>query len=279
MRWLLLAAAGLSGPLSAEVLDKDSTVFTPITGGVLNVALETELRDRLISLCVNSREPGAGEPLATQTSPRYAAFDYPELEEPWFASGWAVNDAERGSIEAELRSLATRADGLLKQDLLSRGLATAVRVEVATYKTFAVLTVLVRQTQRGAQVDMLETVQDAMSWLATAEPDQELRRVAARYLNKNRRSVVEFIPKNALDPAALSVRRAPLTNPSTNPNKSPLRTKRSTKKAVRAHAVKRGDTLIGIARRYKTSVRALVEKNQLDPRRPIRVGQKIVVAR
>jgi sulfatase modifying factor 1 len=45
----------------------------------------------------------------------------------------------------------------------------------------------------------------------------------------------------------------------------------------RVHVVEAGQTLGAIARRYRASVTALCERNQIDRRRPIRTGQKLII--
>ncbi len=47
--------------------------------------------------------------------------------------------------------------------------------------------------------------------------------------------------------------------------------------APRIHVVRSGDTLSGIAKRYGVTTTALARANGLDPKRPIRPGQKLVI--
>ncbi|MGQ0828389.1 MAG: peptidoglycan DD-metalloendopeptidase family protein [Bacteroidota bacterium] len=45
----------------------------------------------------------------------------------------------------------------------------------------------------------------------------------------------------------------------------------------RVHVVKKGDTLSGIARRYRTTTKALCQKNKIKPTSTLRLGQKIKI--
>jgi membrane-bound lytic murein transglycosylase D len=47
----------------------------------------------------------------------------------------------------------------------------------------------------------------------------------------------------------------------------------------RVHVVRKGDTLSALALRYKVSVTDIVKKNGLNPKRPIRIGQRLTIPR
>lgn len=57
---------------------------------------------------------------------------------------------------------------------------------------------------------------------------------------------------------------------------TPARKKPAPKKE-RVHVVRKGETLSEIALRFKVSVRDLVRKNGLNPKRPIRIGQRLAI--
>jgi predicted Zn-dependent peptidase/LysM repeat protein len=49
--------------------------------------------------------------------------------------------------------------------------------------------------------------------------------------------------------------------------------------APKVHVVKKGETLSGIAHRHRVSVRSLARQNGIDPKKPIRIGQSLVIPR
>ncbi len=74
---------------------------------------------------------------------------------------------------------------------------------------------------------------------------------------------------------ALEKPKQPIVEPKAKPP-APSKTTVSTKK--RYHTVKKGETLYGISKKYRISVKELQKLNNLSADRPIRIGQKLLVS-
>jgi hypothetical protein len=242
-------------------------------------SVEEELRRRVTALAMGTLDDFA-EPAVGQTSPRYAAFHRPDLATPVVAVAWTAEEREMSTFLAVARALAGASNAPLIEELVTSGLATRVVADANVHGARATLTVLVFGTERAARMDWVQKLQETMTRFSATTPNEEMRRAATRYLRTSRRNVVEFLPRNAPDPglvASTAERLSGKTTGKAGKRAAKDGAKTQSKAAPRVHPVRRGDTLIGIARRYKTTVTALVLANRLDARRRIRVGQKIVI--
>ncbi|HEX9622589.1 MAG TPA: LysM peptidoglycan-binding domain-containing protein, partial [Polyangiaceae bacterium] len=94
-------------------------------------------------------------------------------------------------------------------------------------------------------------------------------------------SVAALVKQNKIDPKRPIFPGQKLKLP---PGAKPARGTKSTERAgsaatkkERVHVVRKGDTLSEIALRHKVSVREIVRQNGLNPKRPIRIGQRLVI--
>lgn len=277
---LVSIAVALFGVVSAGSAAGDeilASAILPELNGEAGVPAEPpdllgELEERTLALAFPVL-PQSNNLLEPQTSPRYAAHEKRELDGPWLAVAWAFaapTDAERGALE-EAAHLLESPESHLGRALLGRKLAARVRCRLFEHAASSVFLLTVEGTALAKTVDLAAMIDDALAHLATSG-SSEARRAVARYLGRRTQNVVEFLPRNAPDPG-LSVRSP--EKPETRDAPPPAR---ALPKA-RVHSVIRGDTLSGIARRYKTTVSALVRDNRIDAARPIRPGQKLVVRR
>jgi len=268
-------------------------------------APETELRSRALALALGPSANGP-EPTAKQTSPRYAAFDTPELRRAWVAGAWLAGVEDVSTLRAAASALAGSPGAVLERELVARGLAERVSADVSLHGAFSALIISIAVAPRGARTDLVAALQAALDGAAIHGGDEVTRRAARELLAKNRRNVVELVPRNAPDPGVLAAaqtspgidgkdaRRAPKKRSAPGLSKQASKARGASKarsaseasdrskkgrRQERVHAVKRGDTLSELAVRYKTSVGALARVNGIDPSRPIRSGQKLVIAR
>lgn len=315
----MLSAVLAHAPAAAQPLGSasDSGEPGPSSAPALAPFLQV-LNQRIFALGVPDLAAASGH-LERQTSPRYAAYEMDELSTPLFGNAWVVprSSVEPRTLRAIAALLGAGPDSVIGRRLAKHDPAVQVSAHVAEREEFSMLVLVVVGTRATRLLDLRELVAEAVWQVATTGPTRadvervkaledggtgidlepnEVRQTVARRLSRYRSIVVELLPPKSPDPAALA--RAPVVESSARSSKarsapaqrvaararpdSPARSRASSRAlpaAKRVHRVKKGDTLIGIARRYKTTLSALVQANRIDPARPIRTGQTLVVPR
>jgi zinc protease len=138
--------------------------------------------------------------------------------------------------------------------------------------------------------------------LAQVQPD-DVRRVVSAYLSENRRIVVELLPREAREPfpaaprfhvvvegdaLARIARREGLTveqllRLNELDKKRTLRPGQKLRlppaKPRKVHVVKKGETLLGISKRYGVTVEALRRENKLGKKQVLRAGASLTIPR
>ncbi|MFO7177587.1 MAG: LysM peptidoglycan-binding domain-containing protein [Pseudomonadota bacterium] len=313
-RWLAFPLVGGLSPTSMEPTLEEARRFHrehyDLAGAVLAIAGNFEpnaIRDVVDELFEHRDASSVDLPpprAPRQTSPRYMAVEAADLRAPIYERAWVVPGAETrehralellaellsgptsplyeplvGSGNAlDVRGRIDRSQGealfaiqvfggapAVTNDLESRIDAVLDRVRDGTMSTDAIARAR-RRLELRSRFALQESVEQAR-WLAARvalglAPDpramdrelasitaEEIRRVANRFLPAARHVVVELLPREAREPFRLV--------------------------GPRVHVVRPGDALARIARREGTSVAELARLNGIDPKRPLRPGQKI----
>ncbi len=368
-RWLAFPLVGGVSPTSMEPSLEDARRFHreqyALGGAVLAIAgsFDPTAARAMIDESFGPRDSSpveASRPRAPrQTSPRYMAVEAAELrgtihERAWVVAGAETEEHVALELLAELLSGPTSP---LYEPLVGSGLALAVRARVDQRSGEDLFAIQVHGAATATPADLDARIDSALGdvrarsmsaeevsrarqkldlrtrfalqesvgqahWLAarvalglapgpargrqarasgTAAP---IRRLAHRVRAAARHIVVELVPREAREPFRLVSPRVHVVVPGDalariarregitvaelvrlngiDP-KRPLRpgqkirlpTGKAKARAGRVHVVKKGDTLIGLAKRYGVTVEAIVRRNGLGKKRGIRIGETL----
>jgi predicted Zn-dependent peptidase len=250
--------------------------------------------------------------LPRRTSPRYGMFHSKQAPDIGMFFGWVLprtGQRQRGALELAAAILGSGETSRLSRDLVRRrGWAREVTARVEPFKGPGLLTFRILAGSRADPKQVEKVVEQHVTGLAYRDPspdelDKARTKLQAEWLREldgplNRARLIgereaifgdaELLGQRyslhaSITPSEVRNAVSTLMKPwqrvvvEVYPPHAPVPP--SAVPMKRFHIVRSGDTLIGIARRYGTSVADLANRNKVNPKSPIFPGQKLEVPR
>jgi predicted Zn-dependent peptidase len=234
-----------------------------------------------------------------QTSPRFMRLEHAQASAHVLYFGWAVGSA--GTTEhhaltlighalgsgdaATLRSVFIKQRGMLRnasvqldQDRL--GNLFVLRLELKSNVAATKVEQLLSQVLRRIRQSGLTAPELVRARAALQQPDSPARAgssARARELGSPSAAPTAATPSAAELKSAAALLREERQNVVELVPRGYTPFREQPKPERRAHVVKRGETLTGIARRHGVRVAEIVRANRLNPKAPLRIGQRLVI--